>query len=228
MRADRIALEVFKTYFFGKGFATELPAGFTGFVKSHHDEPLPDVQLIFRAAPLAAWPYLEPFRHSFTDNFACRAVLLRPESRGQVKLVSRDPEAPVRIHQNFLATEKDWKTMRAGLRLASEIGQQRSVRTYIKSQTSPKIDPTDDDLDHHIRATALTAHHPLGTCKMGEATNPMSVVDSDLRVYGLDNLRIVDASVMPDLIGGNINAAVIMISERAADIIRGYRPMTSI
>lgn len=228
MRADRIAGEVLKTYFLGKGFATELPAGFTGFVKSHHDEPLPDVQLIFRAAPLAAWPYFEPFRASFVDSFACRAVLLRPESRGRIALTSKDPAAAVRIHQNFLTTDRDWKTMRAGLRLVSEIGRQRAVASYAKHQISPKIDSTDEELNEHIRATALTAHHPLGTSKMGHATDPMSVVDSNLRVHGLDNLRIVDASVMPDMIGGNINAAVIMISERAADIIRGRQPMAPV
>ncbi|MGR7995100.1 GMC family oxidoreductase [Xanthobacter sp. ZOL 2024] len=223
MRVDRIAKEVLNTYFRGKGFATELPAGFTGFVKSRHDQVLPDVQLIFRAAPLAAWPYLEPFRKSFPDSFACRAVLLRPHSRGHIDLVSKDPTARPRILQNFLADRRDWETLRAGLRLSAELGRQRSLMPYIRQQKSPGIAPSDHELDAHIRGTALTAHHPLGTCKMGPSSDSFAVVGSDLRVHGMESLRVVDASVMPDMIGGNINAAVIMMGERAADLILGRR-----
>ena len=83
---------------------------------------------------------------------------------------------------------------------------------------------SDGDIDAHIRATAITVHHPLGTCKMGRANDPEAVVDPELRVLGIDALRVVDASVMPDLVGGNINAPVIMIAEKAADLIRGRTP----
>ncbi len=84
---------------------------------------------------------------------------------------------------------------------------------------------SDADLDAYIRATAATAHHPLGTCKMGVAGDRMAVVDPELRLHGVDGLRVVDASVMPDLVGGNINAPVIMIAEKAADLIRGRKPL---
>src|SRR5208283_5094450 len=87
---------------------------------------------------------------------------------------------------------------------------------------------SDDALDAYIRATAATAHHPLGTCKMGPDSDPMAVVDPELRVRGIEALRVVDASVMPDMVGGNINAVVIMIAEKAADLIRGRPPLVSV
>jgi choline dehydrogenase/4-pyridoxate dehydrogenase len=105
--------------------------------------------------------------------------------------------------------------------LTRELGRQGSLRPFVESEIAPSPDKTSDaDIDAHILATALTAHHPLGTCKMGPATDPSAVVSADLRVHGLDALRVVDASVMPDLVGGMINAPVIMIAERGADMIR--------
>ena len=96
---------------------------------------------------------------------------------------------------------------------------------FVASELAPGPDATDDAaLDAHIRATAATAHHPLGTCRMGGEADPGAVVDAELRVRGIGRLRVVDASVMPDLVGGNINAAVIVIAEKAADLIRGRRP----
>lgn len=226
MRVDRITRELAKAYFLGQGFAADLPAGLIGFVKTRDDVEAPDIQFLFRAAPLLAWPYLQPLRKPFADSFACRAVLLRPDSRGTVTLASGDAETPVRIHQNFLATDRDLRTLRDGLRIIFEIGRQRPLRPFIKAQIGPRTDQVSDaDLDAFIRATALTAHHPLGTCKMGGDADPLAVVDAELRVRGVEALRVVDASVMPDLVGGNINAAVLMIAERAADIIRGRPPL---
>ena len=100
-------------------------------------------------------------------------------------------------------------------------GKPRSSLSW-KRRSLPGLDKTSDaDIDAHIFATALTAHHPLGTCKMGPATDASAVVGPDLRVHGLDALRVVDASVMPDLVGGMINAPVVMIAERGADLVRG-------
>jgi 4-pyridoxate dehydrogenase len=218
MRVDRITRELAKAYFMGKGFAADLPAGLVGFVKSTSDADIPDIQFLFRAAPLRAWPYLQPFKPPFPDSFACRVVLLRPESRGTISLASNDPATPVRIQENFLSTDGDLRTLRSGMRAAFDIGRQRELLPFIKKQMTPGKDQCSDaDLDAFIRATAITVHHPLGTCRMG--TDSDSVVDPDLRVRGVEGLRVVDASVMPDLIGGNINAAVLMIAERAADII---------
>lgn len=226
MRIDRITRELAKAYFWGKGFAADLPAGLIGFVKSRSDVKIPDIQFLFRAAPLLAWPYLQPFKKPFSDSFACRAVLLRPESRGTITLASSDPDKPVRIRQNFLATDGDLRTLRDGMRVVFDIGRQRQLLPFIKKQMAPGTNQLSDaDLDAFIRATALTAHHPLGTCKMGVDADSMAVVDPKLCVRGVEGLRVIDASVMPDLIGGNINAAVLMIAERAADIIRARPPM---
>jgi choline dehydrogenase-like flavoprotein len=165
----------------------------------------------------------------YADTFGCRAVLLRPESRGRIELASRDPRAPVRIRQNFLATDKDWATLRAGVRLVREIGGQIPLASFSTGEISPGPDcHFDTEIDAHIRATAITVHHPLGTCKMGRPNDPTAVVDPELKLLGVDGLRVVDASVMPDLVGGNINAPVIMIAEKAADLIRGRPPLAPV
>jgi len=187
---------------------------------------LPDIQFLFRAAPAGAGPYLPPFKRAFADGFALRAVMLRPESRGEITLASADPKTPPRIRQNFLATESDRRTIRDGLKLVRRIAGAAPLSAFAARELAPGADKqSDSDLDAHIRATAATAHHPLGTCRMGPASDRMAVVDPQLRLYGVAGLRVVDASVMPDLVGGNINAPVIMIAEKAADLIRGRNPL---
>jgi 4-pyridoxate dehydrogenase len=225
MRYDRIGRELAKAYFFGSGFAADVPGGGVAFLKSRADLDLPDIQLLLTAAPLGAWPYLRPFKAPFKDGFACRIVVLHPESRGRVTLQSTDPAAHPRILQRFLATESDWRAVRAGLTLAREVAAQPSMQRYIAREFSPGEDKRSAaDLDAHIRNTAITVHHPAGTCKMGSETDEFAVVDSHLKLRGIEALRVVDASVMPDLVSGNINAAVVMIAEKAADLIRGGRP----
>jgi 4-pyridoxate dehydrogenase len=226
MRLDRIALDLAGTYLLGKGMTSDIPGGVMAFLKSAPDVTLPDIQLLFNAAPLWATPYLRPFRQPFMDGFACRVVLLRPESRGTVELASADPAMPVRIRQNFLSTENDRRTLRAGIRMVRDLGRQPALAPFVGKELSPGADRTSDaDIDGHIRATGITVHHPLGTCRMGPDNDDMAVVDAELRVRGVTRLRVVDASVMPDLVGGNINAPVIMIAEKAADLIRGLPPL---
>ncbi|HVJ44272.1 MAG TPA: choline dehydrogenase [Dongiaceae bacterium] len=220
MRYDRIARELTKAYLFGKGFAADVPGGITAFLKSRPDVPLPDIQFLLTAAPLGAWPYFQPFKAPFTDGFACRIVMLHPESRGTVTLSSTDPLAAPKIHQNFLSTEGDWQALRAGVRMARDIARQSALEPYIAREIAPGQDKSGDAaIDAHIRNTSITVHHPIGTCKMGLAGDDMAVVDQQLRVRGVDALRVVDASVMPDLPSGNINAAVVMIAEKIADSI---------
>jgi 4-pyridoxate dehydrogenase len=229
MRLDRIAVDLAKTYFFGSGISADLPGGAMAFLRSPLAGALPDVQFLFVAAPLTARPYLPPFTRGYADSFGCRAVVLRPESRGRLDLVSADPRAPIRIRQNFLATDKDWATLRAGLRLARDVAKQTPLRPFIAGEIAPGTDKaSDQDLDAHIRATGISVHHPLGTCKMGAEADAAAVVDGELRVFGVERLRVVDASVMPDMVGGNINAPVIMIAETAADLIRGREPLAPV
>jgi choline dehydrogenase/4-pyridoxate dehydrogenase len=229
MRADRIAVELGRAYLRGAGVAADWPSGVMAFLKSTPERDLPDIQLLFAAAPMTAHAYFPPFVRPYADGFGCRAVLLHPESRGQVELASGDPRAPVRIRQNFLATEKDWATLRAGVRLVREIGRQTPLASFTTGENAPGPDcRSDAEIDAHIRGTAITVHHPLGTCKMGRPGDTAAVVDPELKVLGIDGLRVVDASVMPDLVGGNINAAVIMIAEKAADLIRDRPPLAPV
>ncbi len=233
MRADRIARELARTYLLGRGIASDLPGGLMAFLRSGRkrgpETDLPDIQLLFNAAPMAASPYFPPFAPVYADSFACRAVLLRPQSRGRIELVSPDPRAAVRIRQNFLATDEDWATLRAGVRLVRDIGNTAPLAPFAAREIAPGPDcRSEAEIDAHIRASAITVHHPLGTCKMGRASDPASVVDPELKVIGVEGLRVVDASVMPDLVGGNINAVVIMIAEKAADLIRGRTPLAPV
>lgn len=226
LRADRIAIELARTYCFGTGISNDLWGGVIAFLKSAPETPLPDIQLLFNAAPMNAGPYFPPFRKPYADGFASRAVLLRPESRGEILLASADPRVSPRIRQNFLATEKDRTTLRQGLRMVREIGRQAPLDPFRAAEIAPGPEcRSDEELDAFIRATGITVHHPLGTCRMGPSSDPMAVVDPQLRVIGIEALRVVDASVMPDLVGGNINAPVIMIAEKAADLIRGKTPL---
>ncbi len=219
MRIDRIGVALANAYWRGKGIATDLPAGAMAFLRTHLAADLPDIQLIFISGPMSAGPYLRPFRAPYQDGFAIRAALLRPQSRGQVRLRSSDPEAAPVIAQNFLATDHDWATLRAGLRMAMDVGDQSDLAPFCARRLGPGA-VSDADLNDYIAQTGITVHHPLGTCKMGAAGDEWAVVDPQLRVIGAEGLRVVDASVMPDLVGGNINAPVIMIAERAADLIR--------
>ncbi len=219
MRADRIVTTLGNAYFRGEGIATALPAGGMAFLRTQFADALPDVQLLFIAAPMAAGPYLAPFRQPFADGFAIRVAVLRPESRGSVELGSSDPNSPPLIRQSFLTRESEWRILREGLRMAQHIGHQTSLTDFIDHQVAP-LGGSSGAIDAHIRESAITVHHPACTCRMGSPRDPDSVVDHELKVLGVRGLRVIDASVMPDLVGGNIHAAVVMIAEKASDIIR--------
>ena len=222
MRADRLALGVAEAFTRGTGFMTDLPGGITGFVKTDPSTPMPDIQLLFIAGSLTAAPYLlPPFRSAFPDSFACRIVLLRPESRGSITLRSGDPMDHPRIYQGLLSTIADWKTLREGIVLFRELARRPELKPFVAREIGPGSEvATDLQLEIYTRQTAVTAHHPAGTCKMGVEADTAAVVDDKLRVRGVEGLRVIDASVFPDLVGGNINAPTIMIAERAADLIR--------
>jgi choline dehydrogenase/4-pyridoxate dehydrogenase len=226
MRMDRLAVALADAYVRGKGFATSLPSGLTAFLKSDPSEALPDIQLLFVAAPFGAKPYLPLAKPGFEDGFALRAVVLRPESRGSIGLASADPAAAPRIHQSLLATDEDWRRMKSAIRLFRDLATRPPVQRFVKAELAPGAEATSDAaIEAHARNTAITVHHPAGTCRMGAASDDMAVVDPELRVRGAEGLRVVDASVFPDLVGGNINAAVVMIAEKAADLIRGRAPL---
>lgn len=226
MRYDRVARAMAQAYLTGTGFAGDVPGGITAFLKSSADEPVPDIQMLFTAAPLPAWPYFRPFKAPFSDGFVFRIVSLQPESRGRVTLASADPTQLAIIRSNFLSTDNDWQTARIGVEMARDLASRPAMGPFIAAEVVPGSAKTSvEDIDNHIRNTAITVHHPLGTCRMGKSDDPMAVVDQELKVKGIERLRVVDASVMPELVSGNINAAVVMIAERAADLIRGRQTM---
>ncbi len=227
MRLDRVGLALAKAWLGKGGFAADLPFGITGFLKTRPEEKAPDVQLLFwMGATATASPWLPPFKKAFEDSFSVRAMPMRPESRGHLSLASNDPAVPLRIHQNFLGTDEEWRVMRRGLRMVRELVACEELRDFAGEEISPGSKAQSDEaLDAHVRATMGTVHHPVGTCKMGAGNDESAVVDAELRVRGVDGLRVVDASVMPDLIGGATNAPVIMIAEKAADMIRGRDPL---
>ena len=195
----------------GQGPLTSNFAESGGFIRTSDDLEAPDVQV-------HVIPILFPEAGTgeiLEDGWALSACLLRPSSSGSVKLRARIATAKPRILHNYLVTEEDRATMLAGVRRCLEIAQQPALRAVT---TGPYQAPAGDDdasLIAHIERNTTTLYHPVGTCAMG------AVVDSELRVMGLESLRVVDASVMPTLIRGNINAPTIMIAERAADLIRG-------
>jgi choline dehydrogenase/4-pyridoxate dehydrogenase len=222
LRYDRIALAMAQAYLFGTGFATEMPGPVMGFFKSDSSLKQPDIQLLCRLVPPETQPWFPGIRPRPHDAFMLRPVLLHPESRGEIRLKSADPRTHVAIHQNFLSEPKDLETLRNGITMMRDLAAQNDLDGFRGRELQPGANAKSQaDLDAFIRRTSWTVHHPLGTCKMGTDNDDMAVVDTQLRVRGMQGLRVVDASVMPDLVGGNINAPVIMIAEKAADVIRG-------
>ncbi|WP_428827931.1 GMC family oxidoreductase [Azonexus sp. IMCC34842] len=155
-----------------------------------------------------------------TPGMTCGVCQLRPESRGSIHIDNADPLVAPRIRPNYLASEKDRRALLDGLRHARRIAAQPSLARHIEVENLPgQQTESDEALLEFARQTGKTLYHPVGTCRMGH--DSLAVVDNQLRVHGLDGLRVIDASVMPTLISGNTNGPTIMIAERAADLILG-------
>ena len=203
----------------GPGRQNFLEAG--AFLKSRPDLDRPDLQLHCVMAIMQD--------HGKTvvkkDGFTVHVCQLRPESRGSVGLNSSDPFADPAIRCNYLSTDEDRRALREGAKMVRDVAGQAALKSIRGEELFPGPSVISDaDIDAWIRRTAETIYHPVGTCRMGVAGDAMAVVDDTLKVFGLEGLRVVDASVMPTLVGGNTNAPTIMIAERAADLIAG-RPV---
>jgi choline dehydrogenase-like flavoprotein len=186
-----------------------------GFLKTRPDLDAPDIQLHFGMAMVDD----HGRKRHWGRGFSCHVCLLRPKSRGSVALQSADPFAAPLIDPNFLGHAGDLESMVAGYKTARRLMETPALRALQKKETFTADVQTDDDIRNVLRERVDTVYHPVGTCKMGVG-DPLAVVDPKLKVHGLEGLRIVDASIMPTLIGGNTNAPTIMIGEKAADMIK--------
>ncbi|MBA1147135.1 choline dehydrogenase [Ectothiorhodospiraceae bacterium WFHF3C12] len=186
-----------------------------GFLKAHADSEAPEFQLHFVVGIVDDHSRKLHLGH----GYSCHVCLLRPRSRGSVRLRDADWKSPPRIDPNFLGDERDMQDMVRGYGLMREILDAAPLRKYAGRDIYTANARTDADIAEAIRQRADTVYHPVGTCKMGQ--DDMAVVDEELRVHGLEGLRVVDASVMPTVMGGNTNAPAIMIGEKAADMILG-------
>ncbi len=220
MRFDRMAAAMVQAQLFGTGQATVLPGGLHGFIKTAPGVEATDIQFLFRGAPGNAHLWFPGVKRAYTDAFGIRPVLLHPKSRGEVLLRSADPFDRVRIVQNFLSDPYDMETLKTGVRLARETLFQGAMDPFRGSETAPGGNA---DIDDWIRRTTVTAHHPSCTAPMGNGER--AVLDPECRVKGTERLRVVDASAMPDLVSGNINAAVLTIAEKVSDHMLGRAPL---
>ena len=228
LRIDRLTVSILQAAVFGTGVATTFPYEGGAFMKSRPGLEAPDMQAHFMPALEETanlhWPKL--FKSAAQDTshgFSIRVGPVNPESRGSITLRSADPTAAPKIQANYLASEFDRNTMYRAIRMMREVIAQRAFDPYRGKELTPGADcQSDAQLLEWLRASALTTLHPVGTCKMG--TDDDAVVDSRLKVRGLDGLRVADASIMPIISSGNTNAPTIMIAERAASFITGVTP----
>jgi choline dehydrogenase len=204
----------------GVGRQNALESG--AFLKSRPDLDRPDLQIHVVIAVMQDHGKVAVEK----DGFTFHVCQLRPESRGRVGLRSADPFDDPAIFANYLSAEEDRRALREGVKMMRKVAEQSALDPFRTTELFPGKDvQTDDQIDAWIKNAAETIYHPVGTCRMGVAGDPMAVVDGELKVQGLKGLRVVDASVMPTLVGGNTNAPTIMVAEKAADMIRGKAPL---
>ncbi len=220
LRLDRATFHAAQWLLTRGGPFTNSGAAANIFLRSRPELARPDIQLV----ALALGNFTELWFPGLTappvHQFNCRVGAIHPDSRGWVKLRSADPAATPRILFNLLTEKSDLEAMIRGVRLARELYRQKPLADLIERELLPGAEVTSDrDLEAAIRANAGHRSHPTGTCAMG--VDGDAVVDARLRVRGIEGLRVVDASIMPEIVGGNTNVPTITIAEKAADMIRG-------
>jgi choline dehydrogenase-like flavoprotein len=186
-----------------------------GFLRRFPDSPAPDFQLHFVVGMID--DHLRKLH--WGHGYSCHVCLLRPKSIGTVSLVSADPAAAPRIDPKYFDHPDDLDAMVDGFKLARKIMDAPALAGVRSGELYTAGVHSDDEIREELRNRADTIYHPVGTCRMGN--DPMAVVDSRLRVHGIEGLRVVDASIMPTMPSANLNASVLMIAEKAADMIRG-------
>lgn len=222
MRFDRMAVNMLRAYLLRSGPAASIPHELLAFIKTRPELAVPDVEFMFPGFPPGAHMWFPGIRSPYSDAFGIRPAIMHPDSRGEVTLRSADPRDHVRIRFNAFSAPNDLPTLREGLRMGREIALQKQMDPFrgLEVAPGPNVN-SDSDIDAYIRRTAVTVHHPSSTCPMGIGME--AVVDPELCVRGVEGLRVVDASVMPDLVTAHINACVLMMAEKAADMVRGRK-----
>jgi choline dehydrogenase len=202
----------------GIGASNQFEAG--GFIRSSAEFEWPNIQYHFLPVAINYNGSNAVKEHGFQAHMGS----MRSPSRGRIQIKSKDPRQHPSILFNYMATEQDWREFRDGIRITREIMAQAALDPYRGREISPGKDvQSDAELDAFIREHAETAYHPSCSCKMGE--DDMAVVDGQGRVHGIEGLRVVDASIMPLIVTGNLNAPTIMMAEKIADNIRGRAPL---
>jgi choline dehydrogenase len=193
-----------------------------GFIRSRAGIPYPDIQYHF--LPMAV--SYDGSNQATQHGFQAHVGPMRSKSRGSVRLVSSDAREAPKIRFNYMSHPDDWVEVRACVRLTREIFAQPAFNRYRGAEMQPGAPvQTDEQIDAFIREKIETAYHPSCSCKMGASSDPTAVVDPQARVIGLENLRVVDSSIMPSITNGNLNAPTIMIAEKISDSIRGVTPL---
>lgn len=204
----------------GRGMFTTNGAEGCAVTKSSPDEVLPDLQFHFSPGKLR--DHARDLVFLCGEGYSLHVCNLRPKSRGEIRLASADPFAEPLIRANYLTAPEDLEHLLCGFKLARRILAARAFDAYRGGEIVPGREvQSDDEIRQFIRRAAETIYHPVGTCKMGG--DALAVVDASLRVHGLAGLRVVDAAIMPLLVGGNTNAPTVMIAEKAADMIKAAR-----
>jgi choline dehydrogenase len=218
IRLDRLAVNFIHWRLTGRGPLSQSPMSIQGFVRSGDEQDRPDLQFQIVHSGYDARIWFPGWRKPPTPMFSCGAILLDPESRGEVTLASADPLALPRVQFNFCSTEGDRERLRRGFRFIRRFFDTAPANALVEAELAPGPQAhTDEEIDGWLRASLISAGHPTSTCAMG------SVVDSELRVMGVEGLRVADASVMPTVIRGNTHAPTVMIAEKAAELIAAAR-----
>jgi choline dehydrogenase len=198
------------------GWITTNVAESQGFMKTRPELDIPDIQLAFCTGIVDDHTRKPHLGHGYTLH----VTLMRPKSRGSVTLQSANPEDAPLIDPAYLQNPEDLEALVRGTQLGLDIMEAPALQPYRGKMLYPVERNNRTQIEQFLRDHSDTEYHPIGTCKMGPASDPMAVVDANLRVHGIQGLRVVDASIMPDLVTGNTNAPTIMIAEKAVQSIR--------